>query len=202
MSNLLHEPSQAWYVVYCLPLKERQAAAALESYLGLTVYLPQVRQRIRGHEQQALLFPRYLFVAADLVRVGVRRITDVPGVVRMVAFGERPEEVPADVIQALRLQVERFNQAEAGADSLQPGDAVRVVSGPLQGLEAVFEGSARPSSRARILIRFLGRNSTAELDIESLASQPKATPPKRERQTRGKGRRIRRAKPQPLDNSV
>lgn len=203
MSNVPHPPPHAWYVVYCLPLKEHQAAAALEGYLGLVVYLPEIQQRIRGREQRAPLFPRYLFVGADLRTVGVSRITSVPGVLRLVAFGERPEEVPAEVIDALRVQVERYNHAEASAEyDFQPGDTVRVKHGPLHGLEGIFEGSARPSSRARILIRFLGRLSNVEVDIGNLEGQPKATPPKRARRTRGKGRRIGRKQPTQLDSGV
>jgi transcription antitermination factor NusG len=97
LSNL-----ESWYVVHYQPLKERQADATLAHYLGLITYLSAIRRRFRGRVQQAPLFPPYLFVRANLHVVALSAINATPGVLRMVAFDDRPEPVSAALIEALR----------------------------------------------------------------------------------------------------
>jgi hypothetical protein len=54
-----------WYVAHCKGLKEWQAAAALEEYLGLDVYLPELRRRFHGQVKRSPFFPGYLFRAGQ-----------------------------------------------------------------------------------------------------------------------------------------
>jgi hypothetical protein len=89
-----------------------------------------------------------------------------------------------------------------------PGDAARLKGGPLRGLEAVFVRSMKSSTRARVLIDFLGQLSEADVEMDELepvgvgaevepgglqqvgAKVARA----RERRTRGKGRAIGKRK--------
>jgi len=188
LSNL-----ESWYVVHCQPLKERQADAALAHYLGLITYLPAIRRRFRGRVQQAPLFPRYLFVRANLQVVALSTINATPGVLRMVAFDARPQPVSAALIEALRQRVDLLNaQGGLPEHNFHPGEAVQLKDGPLQGLEAVFVGPMKPSERVQILIHFLGQLREVDVDVDML-ERPSSMPTlKRERRTRGKGRRVKR----------
>ncbi len=205
---LAQEPTPApgqseWYVIHSLPLKERPAAAALHERLGLTVYLPEVPQRFRGVLQPAPLFPRYLFIRANLDQVALSAINATPGVLRLVSFDERPQPVPAAVIRGLYQRVEALNDVGGlPPHTFQPGEAVRLTGGPLCGLEAVFVGPPAPSERVRILLEFMGRLNEVEVEahlLEPTGNSPLAADlspvpaPKRERRTRGKGRSVRRS---------
>jgi transcriptional antiterminator RfaH len=183
---------QSWYAVHCKALRESQAAAALESYLRLAVYLPEIRRRSRRQVQRVALFPGYLFVQANLQEVGLSTINATPGVVRLVAFDETPQPIPETTIEAIRELVDSFNarggQPEHG---FRPGDIVRFKGGALQGLKAIFAGPMKPSERVRVLIDFLGSCREAEINVgllERASSEPIAG---RERRTRGRGRKIR-----------
>lgn len=180
-----------WYVVHCKWLKEWHAAVALESLLGLTVYVPFVRQRLRGQVQQVPFFPNYLFLYADLHEVAPSRIQAVPGVVRLVTFGEQPQPVASAVIDFIRAQVGKLN-AQGGIVShpFQPGDTVRFKSGPFDGLEATFKGPMEPSERVRVLLEFLGSPREFEVGAEKLERVGAAGSAPTERRTRGKGRQI------------
>jgi transcriptional antiterminator RfaH len=181
-----------WYVVHCKPIKESYAAAMLQDWLGLYVYLPEVRRRFRGQIRQAPLFPRYLFVRANLQAIGVSSINATPGVLRLVTFGELPQPVPASVIETLRQRVDDFNARGGLAEHhFRTGAAVRLKDGPLRGLDAVFVGSVKPSERVRVLINFLGQLREAEVDVDTLEEVASDRAPKRERRTRGGGRRIK-----------
>lgn len=181
-----------WYVVHCKPREERRAAAALEEQLGLKVYLPEVTRRVRGRIQRAPFFPRYLFVWANLLQVkvtGIHAINTMPGVLRLVEFGNIARPVLAAVIEAIRKRIDALN-AQGGLPEhrFHPGETLRLTDGPLQGLEAVFVRPMKSSERVRVLINFLGSLRDAEVNADMLE---KVRTPRRERRTRGKGRRIK-----------
>ncbi|NLG50271.1 MAG: hypothetical protein GX552_09205, partial [Chloroflexi bacterium] len=51
---------------------------------------------------------------------------------------------------------------------LRRGDRVRIISGPLCDLDAVFDRHLTGKGRARVLIEFLGRMTSAEVDLAML----------------------------------
>jgi len=183
-------PEPTWYVVYTKPLNELLAASFLEERLRLEVYLPEVLQRYRKRMQPRPLFPRYLFAQADLQQVEMSRINATPGVVQLVMFGDRPLPLKSGVIENIRAEVAEINQ-EGGLlpTTYRAGAEVRLIEGPLRGLEAVFLRHLRPSERAVVLLRFLGQENEIEVDLGAL--EPVAAfKSHRKRGTRGRGRRI------------
>jgi transcriptional antiterminator RfaH len=182
-----------WYAVHCKRMKEWQAAAALETLLDLPIYLPEVRRRFRGQTQHAPFFPGYLFVRANFHIVALSKINATPGILRVVAFDNRPLSIPEAVIDQIHIQVSELNaRGGLAAHRFQPGDTVRVKVGPFSGLEAAFQGPMTPSERVRILIEFLGGLREAEVpvdDLERVGATP--LPSRQERRTRGKGRPTR-----------
>jgi len=181
-----------WYVAHCKRLKERQTATALEEQLNLRVYLPEVRRRLAGHGQRAAFFPGYLFVRANLWEIALSQINAIPGILRLVAFGEAPQPLPAKVVEEIRRRVDDLN-AHGGLTppSFQLGDTLRLTGGPFQGLEAVFLGPLKPSERVQVLLEFLGSLRKLELPVDQVERARDQPAPRRERRTRGKGRPIR-----------
>jgi transcription antitermination factor NusG len=53
-------------------------------------------------------------------------------------------------------------------DVLKPGDAVQIIDGALLGLEAVVTRVMPAQSRVAVLLNFLGRQTTVELDRNQL----------------------------------
>jgi transcriptional antiterminator RfaH len=183
-----------WYAVHCQRLKEWQAAAALETLLGLAVYVPEIRRRSRGRVQHAPFFPGYIFVRANFTIVASSKINATPGVLRLVAFDNRPLAIPEPVIDQIYTQVTELN-AHGGMliHRFQPGDTVRLKVGPFRGLEAQFLGPMKPSERVQVLIEFLGSLREADVRIDDLEGVGAAPIPRQpERRSRGKGRPIKR----------
>jgi transcriptional antiterminator RfaH len=183
--------------VHCRPLKETHAAANLKETLGLPVFLPEVRKRSRGKEQLALLFPRYLFVQANLHEVKLSSINSTPGVVRLLDFGGGPLPISHSMVSEIRERVESLNeQGGLPAHNFRPGDTVWLKSGPLRGLHAVFVGPMTPSARVKVLLHFLGRLNEVQVDVETLERKPdppRALEERSPRGTRGRGRAVNRA---------
>lgn len=187
-----------WYAVHTKPNAEYRAARLLQEK-ELEVFFPEVRswKPRRGYRTEPL-FPGYLFVRADWENVPLAAVTWTPGVRRVVGFGGRPAVVPDEVIGFIRDRLERL-EARGGLrpHMLKPGQRVRFVAGPFQGLEAVFEGYLRATDRVRVLLEFLGQVSRADVPathVVPVASEPvtRSRPPRR---TRGRKRWIRGWRP-------
>jgi transcriptional antiterminator RfaH len=180
-----------WYVVYCQPSKEQQTAVALRDRLAVGVYLPEVKQRLHGKLSLRPLFPRYLFVQADLHCVAPSQINATQGVCALVTFSQQPQPISAPLIHAIRQRVDHINEQDGLPDhQFRPGDTVTITRGPLQGLDAVFEGPMKPHERVRVLIDFLGELRKAEVPIDTLQSATAQSGFKQPRRTRGKGRAV------------
>ena len=159
-----------WYTVQTKPRAEHQAKAAL-LHNGVMVYLPLVKvARVNPRARPvAPLFPGYLFAQADLDQVGQSAINWTPGVVRLVSFGSDPVAVPDAVIEHIkRRSAEMEKSGEFGLGPFRHGDHVRIATGPLKDLDAVFDQRLSARGRARVLIEFLGRLTAAEVDLDAL----------------------------------
>ena len=189
-----------WYVIHCQPRKERYAAHAIESCLGLCVYIPEYKQKSHGMIKHFPLFPGYIFVQADLQKVPHSQINASPGVLGLVAFGGEPQPIPHAVIEEIVERLQRMDVLKC--EPFRPGDVVRVKhGGPLQDLEMIFIGPMAGSRRVSVLLSFLGRLKQVHLAEETLEKVPSHTNQEiraidvnyvKNRYTRGKGRKVKR----------
>ena len=156
----------AWFAVYTRARAEAMAREHLRRQ-GYEVYLPQ-HMKPRRHARRtdfvpAPLFPRYLFVAIDRLHQRWRPILSTVGVCDLVRQGERPAEIAAKLVEALRRR-ERDGAFEHAAQvqGLRPGDPVRVAAGPFADLVGRFYGMAA-TDRVFVLLEMLGRSVKAQL---------------------------------------
>lgn len=158
-----------WYVVKSKPRAERQ----VESYLAahsVEVYCPLLRRRgrpvahARAHE---VLFPGYVFCHLGDNPEHWKLARWSPGTAYILGDGEHPIPVPDAVIDAIHTRIAIENQV-GPAIRFKHGDRVLILSGPLAGLEAVFDRALSPSGRSRVLVAFLSSLTRVELDARTL----------------------------------
>ncbi len=160
-------PPWRWLVVRTKPRRERVALANLE-HRGSETYCPMYLEppwHRRAPKGPTPLFPGYVFVrCAPLMEVNAIRYC--PGVLSLVAFDRRLATVSQALVDELRRR-----EAERGyvlppeaAEGIPKGARVRVMAGPMAGMEALFTGYVHGRDRARILMEFLRRPSTVEVD--------------------------------------
>jgi transcriptional antiterminator RfaH len=157
-----------WYALYTKPHAEHRVSESLRAR-NIETYLPLLqvwRARRRQMEEEAL-FPCYLFARIDLEVVGVSGIAWIPGLRYMVGSEGMPTPVPDVIMRHIcqRLQA----MGPQGPMRLKPGDAVRVVEGPLKDLDAIFEQHLSGYERAQVLVKVLGRLTRYSLPTEWLA---------------------------------
>lgn len=162
-----------WYVLHVKPHKERSVYNLLLSQEGIrdihapdgdgatAVFYPRVRVKPADPRSARIrpFFPGYLFVHADLQTLGLNAFNWIPGVHRLVSFGNKPSIVPDNLINELRNRMVRIEEAGGLVfDGLKPGDPVRIVSGPFAGYEAIFDMRLPGRERVQVLLAFLGRH--------------------------------------------
>lgn len=159
-----------WHLIYTNPRKESLVAEQLD-ICGAEVFYPTLkidRGYNRGVRTEAL-FPHYLFVRLDLNSPRSPNIRYLPGVRALVHLGGQPVEVPEAVIDHIRQRVQACDSSVPLADHLyKPGQSVRIRSGPLAGLEAVFQAGIKGTVRAQVLLEVLGSLSRVKLDVAML----------------------------------
>jgi transcriptional antiterminator RfaH len=157
---------EAWYCLRTHLKREPIAAAQLRQDPETEVFLPRIRyeKSVRSGRVWVTeaLFPNYLFARFDLAVCG-RRIRHARAIRDMVHFGSRYPAIPDLVIEELR---SAFGDGEMCVieSSFDPGQPVRIAGGPFHDLEAVVTRAMPRQHRVAVLLDFLGRQTTVELD--------------------------------------
>jgi transcriptional antiterminator RfaH len=156
-----------WYALYTKPRKERQVKALLQGQ-GIETYLPTVRRRIRRRDRpdRIVYFPGYLFARLDFQVVPRSSITWMPGVRHIVRSGDQPTIVADEIVALIRRRLKDVE--EVGYGKLKQGDRVRITSGPLRDLEAVFDQPLSAADRVRVLLSVMGRMTPVEIDYSQI----------------------------------
>jgi transcription antitermination factor NusG len=164
-------PGDEWYAVWtrsnCERLVEEQLAAK-----AFTAFLPEMTVRGRrdgsSHAMRVPVFPGYLFVRRAMDKTSYVEILKARGVVRILDGGwSRLTPIPADEVDAIqrlvRSGVPLFSHAY-----FHQGDRVRVVEGPLAGLEGVFVREQPNKGRLVLSINLLQASVAIDVDARSV----------------------------------
>ena len=161
-----------WFCVRSRPKHEHIAAARLRE-AGLEVFLPRVRFKkasVRGPVcVTEALFPNYLF-ARFVVSESLRLVRCAAGVSAVVHFGAQVPAVPDEVLEEWRRQT-GVDEARVLSDQLSPEDRVQISGGALHGLSAVVTQVMPAKERVKVLLNFLGQQTTAEVAASALVKE-------------------------------
>ncbi|MHB8638884.1 MAG: transcription termination/antitermination protein NusG [Candidatus Acidiferrales bacterium] len=128
-----------WYAAYTCANHEKRVAVQFQGK-SVEYFLPLYeaihRWKDRRMRLELPLFPGYIFVYLPLR--DRLRVLEVPGVVRLVGFGDYAAPLPAEDIDMLRNGLRGQTKAQPHP-YLTAGRRVRIMSGPLTGLEGILE---------------------------------------------------------------
>ncbi|MEA4918545.1 UpxY family transcription antiterminator [Proteiniphilum sp.] len=130
-------------------VRDRLTAMGIESFLPVQVELRQWSDRKKKVER--VLIPMMIFVHVDMAEQ--REVITLPSILHYLTLrGEhRPAEIPEEQMDRFRFMLD-YSDSEVNfnTDDLQPGEKVRVIKGPLSGLEGelmTIEGKSRIAIR-------------------------------------------------------
>jgi len=160
-------PGTHWFAVHTRYQHEQQVNEHL-GRKGFETFYPTCsgwRQwSDRKKRASQALFPGYLFVS----QIANRRlqVVETPGVCGIVSVAGVPAPIPTTEIDAIRRAVTSSYPVEAHA-YLNSGDHVRVVEGPLTGVNGILVRNDK-SARLVLTVELLGRSVAVELDAQSV----------------------------------
>lgn len=163
----------SWYTLQTNAGKEALVAQQLEAR-DLTVFFPRLHVRPvnpRSRTERAF-FPGYIFVQAQIERVGQLLFQYLPHAVGLVRFNDVPATLDADLVDGLRARIDQINASGGERTSLRHGDTVIIDRGPFAGYEAMFDVQLHDSDRVRVLLDLLG-NRQVTLSLELGHIRPK-----------------------------
>lgn len=152
-----------WYALYTRHQHEKIAAGLLANK-GFEVFLPLYEASHRWKDRTKVLslplFPSYIFVRGGLDRQLQMMMT--PGIYSIIANAGRAAQIPEEQIDAVKRMVEGPLRAEPHP-FLKCGDKVRVMSGPLQGIEGIL---VRKKNYTRLVlsVEMLMQSVAVEID--------------------------------------
>jgi len=159
-----------WYLIYTKPHKEQVARENLERQ-GYEVYLPMARIRRRrlgkGTTRIEPLFPRYLFIKLDTQTDNWAPIRSTVGVGNLVKFGMYPSIVPEALVELLYARCDEDGIEDIAPGEFRTGESVRVMEGPMMGLEGVFLAKTS-NDRVLVLLDIVGKHTRVTMTTEKL----------------------------------
>lgn len=161
-----------WYVAKVKPQKERFLINYLRSK-EVETYAPRILRVTRKGRSAEALFPTYRFCRCDPHSHEWPMVRWAPGVSYFLGGDEGPTRIPDSLIDYLRNQVKWWNE-EGVQPALKPGARVRVVGGPLDGLEGIFQTYMPARQRCVVLLQTVNRLMTAEVPYIQLQSAASA----------------------------
>jgi transcription antitermination factor NusG len=153
----------AWYALYTRHQHEKTVADIL-SRKGFEIFLPLYstihRWKDRNKQLSLPLYPGYVFVYDNLERK--LPILTTPGVHSIVGMAGCPEPIPDSEIHAVRRILESSLAVEPHP-YLRCGDRVRVLMGPLEGIEGILVRK-KNDFRLVLSVEMLMKSVAVEID--------------------------------------
>jgi transcriptional antiterminator NusG len=155
----------SWYAVYTKPKHERTVNAHLLQE-GITAFLPEIerwsRRRDRKKKVSYPIFPGYLFINIDLDGNCRLKVIKTKGVVRILGNKGIPTAIPAYQIDAIQKAIDN-NRTITTYPYLKKGQIVRVIHGPLNGVEGIFL-SEKGKEKLIVSVDILQRSVSIEIE--------------------------------------
>ncbi|HTQ54365.1 MAG TPA: UpxY family transcription antiterminator [Bryobacteraceae bacterium] len=164
-----NRPVKRWFALVVKQQREKAVAETLRR-LEIETFLPAVRLMRRWSDRMKTMdvpiFPGYVFCQCGFdSRLAVLR---TPGVSAFVSFGNGPATVPDEEIEAVRNIVNSGLPATDGP-YVMAGERVRIVSGPLAGLEGILHRE-RDVRRVVVNVEILRRSVSVEVERDAIST--------------------------------
>ena len=156
-----------WYVAKAKRFQTVLAERHLRLW-GIEVYNPCIVALKTQTKKWEDLFPGYLFCRVDTSNSDLwPGLLWTPGVSYFLPPDSRPLPLSEDSVAEIQQRVERWN---GGGYSrvFKKGDRVQVRSGPLKGLDAIFERYLPARERCEVFLSWLGRKLPTLMDPSEL----------------------------------
>lgn len=162
-----------WYALYTKQREEVWAKTNLEER-GLEVYLPLYLKKRRHARKVDMvktpLFPRYIFVRADVTKGERPAMAYAPGVEYVLSFGSKLATVDDRIIDEIRIREDEKGLVSMGVEpAFKSGQKVRIEDGAFTDHVGLFQCSS-DDQRVFVLLDLMGRSVRVRLPENSISA--------------------------------
>ena len=166
---MVHDRGTTWFLAQLKPNGGQMADRNLTRQ-GFRTFIPleegTVRRGGRFVTASMPLFPGYIFVALNTAAGQWRPIKSTYGITRLVSFGQEPAQVPLALMSQLMLRCDASGKL-LPPRLLNPGDQVRIASGPFAEFVGQVETIA-PDRRVFVLMELMGGQTRVAVKARQL----------------------------------
>ena len=155
-----------WYVAKIKPRCDLGVERLLSTY-GVESYAPEILVLKGGGQVSEPLFPGYAFVRVDTQSNVWQRVRWAQGVSYFLPSQRSPVSVLDSLVDDIRSRVARWNGV-GWMTAFGAGDPVRIETGPLGGLGAIFQRYVPGNRRCEVLISLVGADHRVSVDPKNL----------------------------------
>lgn len=164
-----------WYALFVATGNEDRVKERLHFSLGteLRAVVPKRRMRERHNgiwmDKIRTLFPGYVLLNGEITGKNYFVIRDIPGVIRLLQDRDGPQVIDENEIAIIsRLTIQ--NEIIGFSKVYMEGNRVRVIDGPLVGLEGYIASIDKRKGRVKVALNLLGEIRTVELSVTMIQS--------------------------------
>ena len=173
--------SKKWYVLHTYSGYENRVKKTLESRIeseGIedrvfaievpTEMVTEIKEGGRRVESEKKIFPGYVLVRMELDDHSWAVVRNTPGVTGFV--GSQGNPTPLSRAEYEKIMKRTSKEApKKTSTSLEVGQAVKVVSGPLAEFDGVVSEVSPESGKIWVLVSIFGRETPVELSFDQVA---------------------------------
>lgn len=174
--------AKKWYVLHTYSGYENKVKKNLEmrvETMGLennvfaieipTETVSEIKEGGRRVETEKKVFPGYVLVRMDLDDRSWAAVRNTPGVTGFVGSQGKPEALTRDEYNKIMKRSSRGTVAKKTSSVLEPGQSVKVTSGPLAEFDGVVSEVSPEAGKVKVLVSIFGRETPVELSFDQVA---------------------------------
>ena len=165
------QQQEAWYVLFVNSNQEEKVKRILEKEVGdeykFIVPTRELRERKNGkwHSVKKKLFPGYVLINGVMKIDIYCKLKRIPGIIKLLSSEDEVLTVDESELRVLKILIDNDNNI--GITSLyKENDGVKIIAGPLMGLEGQIVKVDFRKGRAKVSLSFMNEGRVVELGIE------------------------------------
>ncbi len=179
MADLQDSTTKQWYVIHTRTGEEHKVIQFLqkliqtqgmeEKFGEIVVPTEEVVEMKAGQKRKSerKFFPGYVWVEMIMNAQTWHFVKDVPGVIGFIC-GKNPAPIPAAQVSSILRRVQEGANKPRPKILFEPGEVVRVISGPFADFNGVVEDVNYEKSRLRVSVLIFGRSTPVELEFSQV----------------------------------
>lgn len=166
------DDSDSWHALFVATGQEEKVKKSLEMILSneiqFIVPMREMRERKEGkwHQVKRKLFPGYVLLKGRITAKIYYRIKETTGLIKLLRDEEEPLKIQEKELEILNILINNNDGNIGVSTAFKENEKVKIIEGPLVGLEGLIESVNKRKGRAKVKLEFLGEKRIVELGVK------------------------------------